>query len=325
MINKLAWNLTRSLAKYSSPLLSILEQGAVKKSHSKRKNVKHGLVFLVGAPRTGSTFLYQALTNTCAFLYLNNLIYLFHRNLYFGFQLSRKIWGDIEPHNCFISEFGNTLRCGWKAPNEGGNFWYNWLSRENNYTINNALEETKVKEIQEVLFTILYEFNKSLLFKNLYGGQRMPLIHKISSDANFIFMRRDPVYTVQSILMAKRRLGIPANKLWSIRPANYRKLEEMREIDQVVNQVHSLETQIYRDKKLFPEENFFEVRYEELVADAKNSLKKILDFLHIHRHQIPEIPTVSKGNHQQLPDEEFEEIQHKVNLLNWQPDVRKKR
>ncbi len=64
--------------------------------------LKHPPIFIIGAPRTGSTILYQTLTNKLDILYIDNLVDKFHRNLFFGFWLSSKLYKH-KPHNCFTS------------------------------------------------------------------------------------------------------------------------------------------------------------------------------------------------------------------------------
>jgi hypothetical protein len=45
--------------------------------------LKHQPVFIIGAPRTGSTILYQTLTNLYDVLYIDNLVCRFSKNLFF--------------------------------------------------------------------------------------------------------------------------------------------------------------------------------------------------------------------------------------------------
>ena len=84
-------------------------------------------VFIIGAPRTGSTFLYQSITNSLDVAYIDNLVELFYDSFCAGFFISKALYGN-KPHNNFVSYHGNTRRLGGlHAPSECGAFWYRWL------------------------------------------------------------------------------------------------------------------------------------------------------------------------------------------------------
>ena len=67
----------------------------------------HQPTFIIGAPRSGSTILYQALTNAYDVAYFDNVACTLHRNPLAGFALSRVMFGD-RPHDSFTSTHGTT-------------------------------------------------------------------------------------------------------------------------------------------------------------------------------------------------------------------------
>ena len=66
-----------------SPLIKIWEKKYFNLYGNQK--LKHQPIFIIGAPRTGSTIFYQTLTNQLNVLYINNFICLLNKNLFFGF------------------------------------------------------------------------------------------------------------------------------------------------------------------------------------------------------------------------------------------------
>lgn len=235
--------------------------------------IKHQPIFIIGSPRTGSSILYQALTNQADVLYFDNLACRFNRVLFIGFWLSNKIFGG-KSHNCFQSNHGNTSAYGNHAPGECGGFWYRWLPTHRHFIDFGDLEGLDCVQIKKEITAISNYFDRPIVFKNLNAGQRMRLIQKIFPDAKFIFIRREPLYTAQSILKAKRSLGIQDNQFWSIMPPNVKELEGLEWQHQIVQQIYYLEKQILQDSKLFPQQNLIELSYLDLNQHAIDKLIK---------------------------------------------------
>src|SRR6056297_1278708 len=103
------------LVSLAAPVIHFFERDKIKSYGS--QPLKHQPVFIIGAPRTGSTILYQALTNLYDVLYIDNLVCRFHRNLFLGFRVSNRIYG-AKPHNSFSSYHGRTR--GGHSPSECG-------------------------------------------------------------------------------------------------------------------------------------------------------------------------------------------------------------
>ena len=100
-------------------------EGSEKRAIAKYTNQSQPMqpIFLIGAPRTGSTLVYQGITNSLDVKYIDNLMDILHRNLFYGAKVSNFLF-DSKPHNCFKSRFGNTFKYGLHAPSESGRFWY---------------------------------------------------------------------------------------------------------------------------------------------------------------------------------------------------------
>ncbi|KFN48874.1 sulfotransferase family protein [Arenimonas composti] len=267
MIGKLARRLSRARYAMAAPLLRLREAGELRRLGEGAP--RHPLVFIIGAPRTGSTILYQALTNDLDVLYIDNLVCRWHRNLLHGFALSRARFGD-RPHDNFKAELGNTSAYGDHAPSECGDFWYRWLDRDEHFVDDDQATPAIVTAIRRELTAVVNRFDRPLMFKNLNAGQRLRLILKAFPDARLIHVVRDTEPTVRSILAARRSRGIGRGEWWSVKPRGYRELLSLDEEAMVRAQVARIEAQIAEDCARFPAGNVMQVRYNdfspELVA-----------------------------------------------------------
>jgi hypothetical protein len=276
-------------------------------------------VFIVGAPRSGSTALYQALTECLDLLYIDNLASLFYRNLYFGMWLSQSVF-HRRRHGCFQSEQGSTEGCGLHAPAECGDFWYRWLPREPHYIPKGQLGEVALRQIRQTIYAIIHRFRRPLVFKNLNAGQRMGMLRQITPNARFIFIRRDPVFTAQSIMEVKREKGLDARDWWSIMPENQPRLLELDGPEMAVAQVFYLERQIMMDRHLFPPEQCVDIRYEDFCRDVVGTIKRLGDYIGsgIAVKRDPAELEISLRQGQVVDDETFGRLKAACAALDWE-------
>jgi len=226
-------------------------------------------IFIIGAPRTGSTFLYQALTDSLDVLFIDNIACRFNRDLFFGLWLSEQVFRG-KPHDCFSSRFGATQ--GAHSPSECGEFWYRWLPRDQHFVDHNEIDRRIIEQIRKEVLGPSSYFGKPLLFKNLNAGQRLRLIVEAFPNARLIYLKRNENDVVSSMLKARHSLGIPKNMIWSIRPKNYEKIESLSEEEMCREQIRLLQRQIERDIPLFPRRNVFCLHYEELTKSGIQNL-----------------------------------------------------
>ena len=268
--SRVAQRLGRGLRRGFGPILRLWEDGRFRDSGHELANHLQP-VFIIGAPRTGSTILYQALTNAFDVIYIDNTAARWFRNLRFGMWLSRRLYGAA-PHNNFRAAHGDTSPFGGHAPSECGEFWYRWLPRDRHFIDDGDITPEMVEGIRKEVIGATREHDRAFVFKNLNAGQRLRLIKRAFPRARLIFIRRDPRFVVRSILQARARLGYAPHTWWSVMPANVAELLPLPEPEMCAAQVFYLERQIVEDIRLFPPEQVFEVHYQHLDAALLNDL-----------------------------------------------------
>ena len=311
----------RRVARLVSPLATPLEGRVIQRlgGDSPEAARDYHPVFIVGAPRSGSTALYQALTECLDLLYIDNLASLFYRNLYLGMWLSQTTFRRRR-HGCFKSEQGSTEGCGLHAPAECGDFWYRWLPREPHYIPEGQLEEEALQQIRHTIYAIIHRFQRPLLFKNLNAGQRMGMLRQIAPSARFIFIRRDPVFTAQSIMETKGKKGLDARDWWSIMPENQPRLLALDGPEMAVAQVFYLERQIMMDRRLFPPEQCVDIGYEDFCRDVAGTVERLGNFIGsvITVKRDPAELEITLRQRRTVDDETFDRLKAACAPLDWE-------
>jgi hypothetical protein len=261
-------------------------------------------IFIIGAPRTGSTILYQALTNAYKIGYIDNTACTWHRNLRFGMWLSRTKYGD-SPHNNFRADHGNTQEFGGHAPSECGGFWYRWLPKDRHFVDHQDVTTRMVNGIRSEILGVTSYLGKPLLFKNLNAGQRLRLIKRAFPDAKILFIRRDPRFVIRSILKSRSKAGINATQWWSIMPPNFEELSTLPELEMCGAQVYFIEKQIEEDLALFPIENVKEIHYQDLDASL---IEDLAQWIGVNPRSEGSAPEFLKDSIDSLANDELETL-----------------
>ena len=270
LMRRVMLRLTSEIFKLVKPLDSYL----MKKKFS-NKDLRYPPIFIIGAPRTGSTLIYQVITNHFDICYISNFSAAFFHSLYTGMILENSLLGK-SPHNLFNSYYG--MSGGLRGPNECGQFWYRWFPKERHFIAANDFKRDELIEIRNIIGAITKKLSKPIIFKNLNNGQRLQAIHKILPESLFIFIRRDPVFTAQSILTGRYEFYRNQKKWLSVMPKNISELKKKHYTEQVVKQVYYLEKQIYEDLKLFPAKQQIIMRYENFCKNTNEELKRLKYF-----------------------------------------------
>ena len=234
---------TSEIAKIVKPIDSY-----IMKKKCKIKDLQYPPIFIIGAPRTGSTLVYQVLTNYFDVKYISNFSASFYHSLYLGMIISDKILGNSS-HNLFDSHYG--MASNLNGPNECGQFWYRWFPKDRHFISSNEITKDELIGIRKTIGMITKKFHKPIIFKNLNNGQRLQAIKKVLPESLFIIVRRDPVYTAQSILAGRKDFYGDKMAWFSVMPKNVNEIKKKDYPEQVVQQVYFLEKQIYRRYKSF--------------------------------------------------------------------------
>lgn len=264
-------------------------------------------VFIVGAPRTGTTILYQVLLNDYHFAYLTNIASLFVRSPVTITRITEAFRKRTLMR--FTSEYGYVK--GFFSPSEAGATMRCWFDSECNH-------------VAATISALSVTMQGPFLCKNLYNSQRILKIREKLSKAIFLWVIRDPLYTAQSIILARRKLYGNEEESWfSVRPKNFEQIKVLTEYEQAVYQIKNIDDSIAEEIALSGlNEKVLRVDYDEFCDNHRKVLGKIEAFLGkngcsiVRKPDAPEsAPEISLSRKRILGDEEWKKLRATVKSI----------
>ena len=234
------------------------------------------LLYVVGLPRSGTTFCTQVLQKGFSLGYINNLAARFWLAPVSGIRLARQALGSNGFTN-ISSDYASTE--GLSGIHEFGYFWRKWLQLEEAEHFRDYHERATLIDwpgLSRTLNNILLEAGNAMVMKNNFGGFYMDKLLESNPSAFFIFIERDPVDVAISILDARQKFFGSIDTWWATMPPDYFELKNLPPHEQIAGQIRSLDTlyrsQIesaqYADRKIL-------IRYADLSSNPLSVLKEI--------------------------------------------------
>jgi hypothetical protein len=227
-------------------------------------------ILVLGAPRTGSTFLYQALVSAFRLPFIDNLT-----NQYFsetpvvGLMLGAALRGGEAIS--FKSQYGKVD--GLVQPSEGSRIMAHWFGGGHP----SQLTSSRILDGREPHMRATFAAAHAMLggavaVKNAWNCFRTEYLASALPESNFIWIRRDIRAAAKSDLLARYMVqGDP--RAWnSATPANVDALRLRPPHEQVVENQLEFSQAILKTGKRLPADRFVELWYEDLIADPNAAL-----------------------------------------------------
>jgi len=276
-------------------------------------------VFILGAPRSGTTLLYQLLMSAFTFSYIPNISNTFYMCPITAVRFGRRWCKNYQ--SSFTSTFGHEHGC--MAPSEAGNIWNRWFPYEKregyNYTPKDFLSNASRQDIYRFVAHVENMFRAPFLTKNVKMSVRIPALHEIFPDALYIHIQRDPVQAATSLLRIRRKLN---KSWWSVLPKDYQKIINKPDAEQVCYQVYYTENDIAEDLTLIDSSRIFKLQYEQLCQTPVEHLDGIYQFFGKNNcitdyqpHLVPSEFNASTSSQERLNDHDLITIQQTIKKL----------
>jgi hypothetical protein len=234
-------------------------------------------VFIVGAPRSGSTLLYQLIVVRFDVAYLSNL----HCRLNGAPALVERMAGRrLEPPAVFSSDHGRTD--GLAAPSECGPYWYRFFRKSPQYVPLEEADSGALRDLRASVRALGDAAGRPIVFKNLLNSLRLEPLGEAFPEAIFLVVRRDLADNVASILAARRSLRGNETAWWSAEPPEVDRLRALPPEDQAAGQVSGIHALIDSAKQRLGADRFLDISYEHLCADTHAVLSEISGFASSH-------------------------------------------
>ncbi len=241
-------------------------------------------IFFVGMGRSGTTIMFEALTqhtdlawpsNYCEwmphYLFMNRLVPLLDR---VGLRGHKKQYSRAIPGNRYLPR-----------PDEAYEFW-DYYSRENfsrSYLNGLKANPETINRVRNAVARLTHWQQKSRFSAKLTGPGRISFLASIFPDARFIHIIRDGRSVVESLLRQRfwQEKGGLERPFWEDTPDHILQEWEASGRDSEVLaalQWRYIIQSIRADVAELPKESYMEVRYEDFVQDPTQTLKSIYHF-----------------------------------------------
>lgn len=238
------------------------------------------LIYIVGAPRSGTTLLSQVVSRFLDVGYINNLIARFWRRPSVGIHLSRLVLGGSGREQiAFESEHGTTA--GAAGPHEFGYFWRHWLqldAQPTHHLSPAALQNIDRAGLRAALENeILAPFGTAAVFKNVICGFHAAALTEIHKPSLFLHIVRDREATCRSILTSRAQRFGSHTAWWSLKPSTYAEIAALSDpAVQVVRQADDCRSEFAAELSR-PGVSAMTIEYERLCREPRQVLRDIAE------------------------------------------------
>ena len=230
------------------------------------------VVFILGAPRTGSTLFYQLLVRTYDFFYFSNLINdAFSTTPIVGAVLQGQM---AAPESIgFHSQKGKTK--GLWGPSEASFVFRYWFGGQHpSETFSRRLLPGRREHFEKTMEAVFALTSSPILTKNAWNCFRVKALTEIFRKVAFIWIRRDLRDSALSDLQCRYDSGGPTT--WnSATTANCEEIRKLPYWEQVVEQQYSYMTAISSSLELHANRTHTQIWYEDLCSDPAGELTRI--------------------------------------------------
>ncbi len=240
----------------------------------KEHEIQFPFIFVFGLPRSGTTLLSQFIAHSFDISFINNLVARFWLAPLHGIRLSNVILGRNKKTS-FSSDYARTEII--SDIHEFGYFWRYWLHKddiEGVTNINEAEKKINWPLLKLVLSNIQYEFNKPMIFKNIFGSYHIKKLISLLGKVIFVYIERDESDVAISILNARKKYYKDLTTWWSYMPPDYDKIKDLNYWEQIAGQIFYLK-KFYNKKIKENNKNVITVSYKELCESPETLAKKI--------------------------------------------------
>ena len=273
-------------------------------------NFDKPIIYVVGAPRSGTTLAYQILAASLPFGYVTNIAAQFWRKPSVGLRLSRILLGD-QAYKMIAFQSSLGMSQGVAGPHEFGYFWNYWFRYDlakSNHLDDQELSRVDLDSLQATLRQeILAYVGDGFIFKNLTCGFQARTLARLHPKSLFCHVVRDEYCTAASILSWRKHYHGSYHAWFSLKPSSYPLGHLVGDPPlQVLEQVRSTRREL---DEIFLNSNVHSLTlpYERICCDPAGFVRLVCERLGSMDCEVTprkiEIPEFRAGSALALPDE----------------------
>jgi hypothetical protein len=241
--------------------------------------------FILGNARSGSTLLLQWLASLGHFSYPTNLLSRFAYAPHIGALIQEMLFNpkfdfhdelfDIKSDVNFKSILGKSK--GALATSEFQHYFRNYMPNfDPEYISDENIKKVNFQAIKNGLASIEHVYGKPFVVKGIMFQYNLESLFNTIPKSIFIFIKRSPLYNMQSLLMAREKYYSDRNIWWSVKPKEYQFLKNMDVYHQIAGQVFYTNKAITNELKFIPSKNKLCIEYEFFCKYPENVYAEII-------------------------------------------------
>ncbi len=222
-------------------------------------------LFVVGAPRSGTTVVIQHIINSLEFAYFPNLAKE-HPSacITYGYLARRR--HTFEPS--YKSAYG--VIDGPMAPSDGWDIMHRWFPR---YDHDRSVRVERLHELRTIVRAYEKMFDAPFANKNNANSYRIPHLRAVFPDAFFVHVHRDLGDTVRSVLKSRKANNVDPAEWWGVAPPRFFDKVFSSELERVTTQTWDVERFIANAIADLPASRRLEVVHEEFRVRPEHTVE----------------------------------------------------
>ncbi len=242
--------------------LDLVLQVAEQRRYRRAKAPRLPLLFVCGAPRTGTTLVEQVLIDHLPVAYINNLTAVFPR----APLTANRIFRPAAPVRAvaYRSYYGKTV--GFSGPNDGLHLWDRWLGPDRT-KVPHSLTTTEQRDMRRFFGAMEEISGRPIVAKNNILNACASLVAEVFDRASFICMTRDPLFLAQSQLQARLDIHGGDDIPYGLAGAPGSRPDSTDVVEDVCRQVLYHRQIEQEQQRRIGAERFWIVRYEAFCQD----------------------------------------------------------
>jgi hypothetical protein len=236
----------------------------------------HPPILIIGAPRSGSTLLYQAAVQRFDVAYISNRHCRFHG----APSLVERRRGRVRHPATYSSHHG--FERGATAPSECGPYWYRFFPHSPHHVPLAAADPVALARLRRSMARFTEAAGRPLVFKNLYCSLRLEPIARALPEALFVVMHRDQIENARSILAGRMRRSGDYSTWWSAEPPGIEEIRRLPPVRQVIEQLRAIDRTVVEARAGIGEGRFLDVGYARLCDEPRAVMAELAAFVAGH-------------------------------------------
>ncbi len=253
----------------------------LERSIDTRDRPKFPPVFIIGAPRSGTTLTMQHIVRNVRCGYFTNFSMRAFSHIrrpipYTTSIIARYFSGPMSKGGGATNSYGHVA--GAFEPTDGGPIWQYLFGQPFVPMAPGDLESEAQSRIRNLVAATESAFGAQFVNKMSVLSLRMRLLFEIFGPALFIWVRRPNIDVARSIYVA--RTTQPKYRKWiGARPAECLYDETLPVEEQVARQVHFIEQNIVKEREAIGPGHVHELWYHDLCANPKLEMDRVVRWL----------------------------------------------